>query len=352
MPIKSNLDKHTVSWLSRQDAEGKLNKNISIQRKEIWDAEKKSNLIVSLLLDIPIESLLYEEAEDTSFNVLDGKQRTLSLCAFVEDKFALSPKIRLKELDGQQLVDKCFSDLPEAMRNRILDYELSISVLRPLEEDERATVFFMRNQAAVLSKMDLSRVLLGEKSLDALQKICMHPFLQDKIKLTEPARRKNEDLLVLLQYILLDKRPDAGFSGAEIMTLCDDINAGEIDLDSIGFTALLDYLDAAFPAKRQYFKKAHIPVALHVAKQAMAKGVSAVDFCARLDDFFAYLDPEGEYMAACKSGSAKRANVQTRVRIMSRILDGPVPVRAAPTPVTQSEEKAPRRRGRPKKGAR
>jgi len=58
MAIKSNLEKHTVSWLKRQDAEGKLNKNISIQRKEVWDAEKKSNLIISLLLDIPVESLL------------------------------------------------------------------------------------------------------------------------------------------------------------------------------------------------------------------------------------------------------------------------------------------------------
>lgn len=213
MPIKSNLDKHTVSWLTRQDAEGKLNKNISIQRKEVWDAEKKSNLIVSFLLDIPIESLLFEEAEGGSHNVLDGKQRTLTLCSYVDNGFALSPKIRLKAFDGQPLVGLKFSELPEAMQNRILDYELSISVLRPLEETERATVFFMRNQAAALSKMDLSRVLLGEQYLNTLQKICDHPFMCEKIKLTEPARRKNEDLLVLLQFLLLLKRPDAGFSG-------------------------------------------------------------------------------------------------------------------------------------------
>ena len=187
-------------------------------------------MIVSFLLDIPIESLLFEESESDSYNVLDGKQRTLTLCSYVSNDFALSPKIRIKEIDGHQLVGFKFSELSEAMRNRILDYELSISVLRPLQENERATVFFMRNQAAALSKMDLSRVLLGEQHLNYFQKLCTHPFLTDKIKLTEPARRKNEDLLILLQYLLLQLRPDAGFSGAAVMSLCDDINSGEVDL--------------------------------------------------------------------------------------------------------------------------
>ena len=122
MAIKSNLEKHTISWLKRQDTEGKLNKNISIQRREVWDAEKKSNLIISLLLDIPIESLLFEEAEGNSHNVLDGKQRTLTLCAFVADEFALSPKIRIKELDGLSLVGLKFSMLPEVLQNQILEY--------------------------------------------------------------------------------------------------------------------------------------------------------------------------------------------------------------------------------------
>ena len=321
MPIKSNLDKHTVSWLIRQDTEGKLNKNISIQRKEVWDAERKSNLVVSFLLGIPIESLLFEETEDESYNVLDGKQRTLTLCAYTSDEFALSPKIRLKEIDGQPLVGLMFSELSDAMRNRILDYELSISVLRPLEENERATVFFMRNQAAALSKMDLSRVLLGEQYLSEFQKLCTHPFLTDKIKLTEPARRKNEDLLVLLQYLLLLKRPDAGFSGVAVMSLCDDINSGEIDLSDANLSLILTYLDDAFTEKRQYFKKAHIPVAMYVANQAIEKGFLADSFAPLLDEFFENLEPDGEYMTACKSGSSKRTNVQARLRIMSEILE-------------------------------
>ena len=72
---------------------------------------------------------------------MDSKQRTLTFFSYVEGGFALSPKIRIKDIGGQSLIRLTFTELPVAMQNRILDYELSISLLRPLKENERATVF-------------------------------------------------------------------------------------------------------------------------------------------------------------------------------------------------------------------
>jgi hypothetical protein len=327
MPIKSHLDKHTVTWLKAQDTAGKLNKNISIQRREVWDAEKKSNLVISILFEIPTESLLFEESGKKSYNVLDGKQRTLTLCAYVGDEFALSPKIRVKEIDGVPLVGMKFSMLPEELQSKIMEYELSISVLRPLEAEDRAMVFFMRNQAVPLSKMDLSLVMLGEEAMDVFAKLCDHDFMVNKIKLTAPARRKHDDLSILLQYLILRSKPDMGFSGMEIMNFCDDIKNGEADVPVEEVTVLLDYLDEAIPEKCAYLKKVHIPVVLYVAQAAMEKDMPAGEFGARFDAFFQDLDPDGEYIAACLSGSSKRTNVQTRVRIMSEMLDAPMPER-------------------------
>jgi hypothetical protein len=352
MGIKSAIEKHTITWLKAQDTAGKLNKNISIQRREVWDAEKKSNLIVSLLLDVPIESLLYEESENGSHNVLDGKQRTLTLCAFVGDEFALSPKIRVKKIGDTELPGLKFSMLPEELQSKIMEYELSISILRPLETEDRAMVFFMRNQAAPLSKMDLSLVMLGEEAMNVFARLCDHDFMQEKIKLTAPARRKHDDLSILLQYLILRSRPGMGFSGAEIMSFCDDIKNGEAELPGEEATALLDYLNEAIPEKRAYLKKVHVPVVLYVAQLAKEKGITPEEFGARLDSFFEYMPDDGEYMAACRSGSAKRINVQTRVQLMGEMLDGPSPERKAPvvkepkTPVDASEKK---QRGRPKK---
>ena len=322
MPIKSNLDKHTVNWLKRQDEEGKLNKNISIQRKEVWDAEKKSNLIVSLLLDVPIESLLFEESDGGSHNVLDGKQRTLTLCAFVSDEFALSPKIRVKEIDGTDLVGLKFSMMPEPMQQKILDYELSVSVLRPLDAEDRATVFFMRNQAAPLTKMDLSLVMLGETAMDSFDRLCRHPLMTEKIKLTAPAVRKHDDLRILLQYIILRDRPESGFSGTEIMSLCDDIKNNEAEIAVDDIAAILDFLNEALPEKRKYMKKIHVPIVLYTARAAKENRMSAEEFGKRLDRFFEDSDANAVYMESCQSGSAKKSNIKNRITLMSEMLNG------------------------------
>ena len=350
MSIKSNQEKHPVSWLKRQNEQGKLNKNISIQRKEVWDNEKKSNLIVSVMLDIPIESLLFEEAEKQSHNVLDGKQRTLTLCSYVEDGFALSPKIRIKEIGGQPLAGMKFSALPEELQNRIMDYELFVSVLRPLEAEDRGTVFFMRNQAAPLSKMDLSLVVLGEDAMNTFDMLCNHSFMREKIKLTAPALKKHDDLKLLLQYLILRSRPDMGFSGTEIMSFCDDIKNGEADIAADEVTAVLDYLDAVLTEKKKYLKKVHVPVVLYVAQAAKEKEIVPDDFGMRLDVFFENLDPNGEYMAACQSGSAKRINVQLRVKLMSEILDAPAAV-VSEKPIDNDTAATAETKGTGKKGS-
>lgn len=316
MPIKSNLEKHTINWLKRQDSDGKLNKNISIQRKEIWDDEKKSNLILSLLLDIPVESLLFEEAENGSYNVLDGKQRTLTICSFIDGGFALSKKVRVQGMDGIAVAYQTFQSMPATWKEKILEYELSISILRPLDEDERATVFFMRNQAVALSKMDLSLVILGQKAMDEFSKLCEHNFMLNKIKLTKPAIRKREDLGVLLQYLILEKRPEFGFSGKEIMKFCDDIKNEKAEVPFEAVAGLLDYLDSAFPSKMAYLKKVHLPIIMFMGQKFKDNGTFPEEFGLSVHSFFEHLDPTGEYMAACMAGSAKRSNVQVRIRSM------------------------------------
>jgi hypothetical protein len=351
MPIKSNLEKHTVSWLRSQDAAGKLNKNISIQRKEVWNAEKKSNLIVSLLLDIPIESLLFEESEKKSHNVLDGKQRVLALCAFVADEFALSPKIRVREIDGTPLAGLKFSMLPEELQTRVTEYELSISILRPLGGEDRATVFFMRNQAVALSKMDLSLVMLGEAAMDTFSALCSHPFIAEKIKLTAPAVRKHDDLRILLQYLIVRAKPDMGFSGTEIMGLCDDIKNGEAEIPAEDLAALLDYLNEALPKRRKYLKKAHVPIVLRTAQTAKDSGMPAEEFGLRLEQFFCDEAANSKYMELCQSGSAKRANIKERIALMGRLLEGEAPEMHEPQPEAPKPEPEPepKRRGRRKK---
>jgi len=321
MAIKTNIKVLPVSWLRDTYLAGKLNTDISIQRNEVWGLPMKSNFIVSLLLDIPIESLLFERVGDDAYNVLDGKQRSLSLCSFVNDEFALSSKIETKEIDGLSLVGLTFLDMPEKLRSKILNYQLSFAVMEPLSEDLRERVFYMRNQSVHLSKMDLSRVILGKKERDILTKLTKHVFIQEKLPFTNKACQNHDDLKALIQLLMLKVKPDTGFSAPEIMAFCQDLKSKTYTIPDKEIKATLTYLNKAFPEKRKYLTKIHLPQIMLLADIAKNNGLSADSFGERVDEFFADLTPEHDYAIACQSGRSKKPDVQARFIAASVMLE-------------------------------
>ena len=322
MPIRSNIKTQPVSWIITNDKNNKLNKNISIQRREVWDAERKSNLIASLLLDVPIESLLFEESEKRSFNVLDGKQRVLTLCSFVSNGFPLSPKMRIKEFEGEELPGKTFEDLSGELQSRILDYNLSISMLTPLDADSRAVVFYMRNQAVPLSKADLLPVILGNDAMQDIAALCQHPFITGKVKLTKPAINKRDDLKIMLYYLILKSDRDLGFSGVELLSFSDEIKHGDIKIDLNEVNDLLDYLDSAIAKRFAFMKLVNTPAIMRVGQTALQSGMSPEEFGDRINNFFLADPIDPAYQETLRGGSAKRVNVQQRLKVLMGILDG------------------------------
>ena len=62
------------------------------QRNYVWDLERASRLIESLLMGLPIPQIfLYEEARN-SFLVIDGQQRLMSIYYFVNGRFPRKDK--------------------------------------------------------------------------------------------------------------------------------------------------------------------------------------------------------------------------------------------------------------------
>ena len=323
LAIVTNNKVYPVSWLKEQHAAGKLNTGISLQRNEVWGPAMKSNFIVSLLMDIPIESLLYERVEDDDeFNVLDGKQRTLTLCSFLDDEFVLSSRMDIKSVDGVDLVKKSFLNLPEKLRNKILTYQLTFAVLEPLDEEQRENVFYMRNQSVHLSKMDLSRVVLGKKDRELMTKLLTHNFVKEKFLMTTKARQNHDDLKVMLQFLMLKTTTNTGFSASEIMDYCSKLKEKTLSIPEKEVKATLDFLDKAFPEQIKILKKIHLPAILWLADVARNAKAKPEDFGSRVIEFFDELTEDHPYSIACQSGRSKRPDVQARLDAMKGIMEG------------------------------
>lgn len=131
----------TVDLLLSRLKEGELDLSPEFQRRaNLWTVKRKSGLIESMLLRIPIPSLYVSEDEEGNYAVVDGLQRLCAISHFV-DANSLSkavgvnmPPLRLDK-EGMQSLQKyggeTFEDLPRALQRRIRETELTLHVIRP-----------------------------------------------------------------------------------------------------------------------------------------------------------------------------------------------------------------------------
>ena len=107
------------------------------QRSFIWNTERQSRLIESLLLRIPIPVLYFAADENENWLVVDGVQRMFTIYNYVTDQLSLS---RLEYLE--KFNDKKYSDLPRSMQRRIGESELVVNIIDPgTPEDVMFNIF-------------------------------------------------------------------------------------------------------------------------------------------------------------------------------------------------------------------
>jgi hypothetical protein len=101
------------------------------RRARIWDIGRKSRLIESLLLRIPLTVFYVASDAEENWSVVDGLQRLTTIHDFIQNKF------RLRGLEYlTQLVDCDFDGLPRSMQRRIEETELVINVIQPGTPEE------------------------------------------------------------------------------------------------------------------------------------------------------------------------------------------------------------------------
>lgn len=92
------------------------------QREFVYKDAQRDEVIRSVLKGLPLNVIYWAKTGDDSYEVLDGQQRTISLCEYVDGSFSVDSKY--------------FSNLPEDIQQKILDYELFVYICDGTESEK------------------------------------------------------------------------------------------------------------------------------------------------------------------------------------------------------------------------
>ena len=120
--MKIELKKITVRELSKDYADddengvigynGKLDIRPQYQREFIYEGKQRDAVIDTINNNFPLNVMYWAVRDDKSFEIIDGQQRTISICQYVIGDFSFDSKY--------------FHNLQEDEQNKILDYELMV----------------------------------------------------------------------------------------------------------------------------------------------------------------------------------------------------------------------------------
>jgi len=96
--------------------DGKLDVRPPYQREFVYKDKQRDAVIETLRSGFPLNVMYWAVRDDGTFEIIDGQQRTISICQYVESDFSI-------EIDGHQLA---FHNLQPDQQDQILDYELTV----------------------------------------------------------------------------------------------------------------------------------------------------------------------------------------------------------------------------------
>lgn len=91
---------------------GKLNIRPKYQREFVYDEKKRNAVIETIRSNFPLNVMYWAKNDDGTFEVLDGQQRTISFCQYVQGDFSLD--------------HRAFHNLTNVEQQQILGYKLMI----------------------------------------------------------------------------------------------------------------------------------------------------------------------------------------------------------------------------------
>ena len=108
---------------------GKLDVRPAYQREFVYKPEQQQAVIDTLSKGYPLNVMYWADHGNGHYELIDGQQRTLSICTFLDGDFSCTGLFGIKQ-------PQAFHTLPEDRREQLLDYELTVYICDGTESEK------------------------------------------------------------------------------------------------------------------------------------------------------------------------------------------------------------------------
>ncbi len=235
---KSKQMQYSIASINKKIENRTIRFDHPLQRKtDQWSPAMKGNLVSDILQGNPLPEIVFAEQIVNGMPViwdLDGKQRCTICYSFANDGFKVSRNIRRRYISYYQqfrdkrgklmldeegfpvrearefdIANKYFSQLPEELRDRFLEYTFKCDQYLNCDSDEIAYHIIRYNEGKAMSAPQKGITRIGEEFAVLVKHIAEMKFFQEKGNYTVAEARNGTLERVVVESVMAWKYLDA-----------------------------------------------------------------------------------------------------------------------------------------------
>jgi hypothetical protein len=238
---------YDVTWLLDLNKNEQLDLEPSYQRKSVWTPKDRRFFMDTIFRNYPSPAIFLHKTIDnatgnTTYHVVDGKQRILTILLFVNNRFSLAADFGDSKFDGKRWRD--FDEDPTIKRS-LWNYRITIEELDDASFPDINDVFSRLNKNAnKLTPQELRHARFDGWLISFLEEEAESPIWKTFKIRTAAKEKRMADVQNISELAAVVIRNDiSGFSQDDLDQLYadhDDPNAEETEFDTDSFIDKFD----------------------------------------------------------------------------------------------------------------
>ena len=334
--IRSN-----IQWNCKQVHKMVMNNSLvfdnAIQRGFVWDKNRQSLLIDSILRGFPIppfytikdgRTVTTPKGQVAVFDGIDGKQRCTTIKRFKENEFALcnlEDTILCEDGTEVDLNGLTYEELPDDLKDIFDSYSLTVYFFTDATEEEITEMMSRLNNGRPLSAAENTRITAAD--LPGIQEVAHHAVFTENFSETAINGYQNEDIVVKTYAVLtqdcksLDNKDIKPIYKSLIM---DDVTKARLYNVFDSIKAIHDTLifQKNKKAAKKIVTRTHMISIAPIIEKAISEDRDANDMARFFAQFYdGKPSCDDVYNTACSNGSNHEGAVKNRLASLNKEYD-------------------------------